>query len=73
MNALKFVALALIAAGALSLAYGGFSYNKDETVVKLGSLEISAQEKKRVNVPVWAGIAAIAIGALVLVSGNRKG
>lgn len=73
MNAIKFVALALIAAGALGLAYGGFSYTKDKTVVKLGSLEVSAKEKERVNVPIWAGIAAIVIGAAVLASGNRKG
>jgi TRAP-type C4-dicarboxylate transport system permease small subunit len=72
MNATRLVALALIVAGALGLAYGGFSYTKDTTVVKLGPLEISAKEKERVNVPRWLGIGAIAVGGLLLAVGGRK-
>lgn len=72
MNATRLVALALIVAGALGLAYGGFSYTKDTTVVKLGPLEISAKEKERVNVPLWLGIGAIAVGGLLLAVGGRK-
>ena len=73
MNTTKIVAIALIVAGILALAYGGFSYTKDTTVVKLGTLEISAKEKKTVNVPMWAGIGAIAVGGLLLVMGSKKG
>jgi len=73
MNATRIVGIVLIAAGALGLAYGGFSYTKDTTAVKLGPLELSVQEKKTVNVPVWAGIAAIVVGGLLLVAGGRKG
>lgn len=72
MNSIKLVAVALIVAGVLGLAYGGFSYTKDTTVVKLGPLEISAKEKERVNVPMWAGIGAIAVGGLLLVLGGKK-
>ena len=62
-----------IIAGILGLAYGGFSYTKDSTVVKIGTLEISAKEKKTVNVPMWAGIGAIVVGGLLLVMGSKKG
>ncbi|SFD73930.1 hypothetical protein [Paracidovorax konjaci] len=72
MNATRLVAIALIVAGALGLAYGGFSYTKDTTVVKLGPLEISAKEKETVNIPLWLGIGAIAVGGLLLVVGGRK-
>lgn len=68
----KWLGIALIVAGTLGLLYGGFSYTKDTTVVKLGPIEISAKEKERVNVPMWAGIGAIAIGALLLVAGGSK-
>lgn len=71
MNAIKLVAIALIVAGALGLAYGGFSYTKDTTAVKLGSVELSVKEKETVNVPVWAGIAAIVAGGLLLVFGGK--
>jgi len=73
MNAARVVGIVLIVAGVLALAYGSFSYTKDTTAVKLGPLELSVKEKQTVNVPVWAGIGAIAIGALLLVVGGRKG
>ena len=72
MNAIKMFAIALIVVGTLGLAYGGFSYTKDTTVVKLGSVELTAKEKETVNIPMWAGIAAIFAGGLMLVVGNRK-
>ena len=71
MNAIKLVAIALIVAGALGLAYGGFSYTRDTTAVKLGSVELSVKEKETVNVPIWAGIAAIVAGGLLLVFGGK--
>ena len=73
MNPVKLVAIALIVVGALGLAYGGFSYTKDTTVVKLGPLELSAKEKQTVNVPMWAGIGAIVVGGLILVLAGKKG
>jgi len=74
MNATKIVAIALIVAGLLALVYGGFSYTKDTTAVKLGPLELSVKENKTVNVPMWAGVGAIVVGALLLGfgGGNRK-
>lgn len=73
MNTIKLVAIALIVAGALGLVYGGFSYTKDTTAVKLGPIELSVKEKKSVNVPVWAGIGAIVAGGVMLVLGSKKG
>ncbi|OIR00190.1 hypothetical protein GALL_176470 [mine drainage metagenome] len=72
MNPIKLVAIALIVAGTLGLIYGGFSYTKNTTVVKLGPVELSAKEKKTVNIPLWAGVAAIGVGGLLLVLGNKK-
>jgi len=73
MNPIKLVAIILIVAGALALAYGGFSYTKDTTAVKLGPIELSVKEKETVNVPLWAGVAAIVAGGLLLVLGGKKG
>ena len=72
MNPVKVVAIILIIAGILGLAYGGFSYTKDTTVVKLGPLEVSAKEKQTVNVPMWAGVGAIVVGGLLLVFGGKR-
>lgn len=72
MNTIRMIAVALIIAGTLGLAYGGFSYTKDTTVVKVGSIELTAKEKETVNIPLWAGIAAIFAGGVLLVIGNKK-
>jgi len=73
MSPIKIVAVLLIVAGVLGLAYGGFSYTKDTTVVKLGPVEISAKERQTVNVPLWVGIGAIVVGGLLLVLDRKQG
>ena len=54
-----FVPITVVGYLYLGLTYGGFSYTKDTTAVKLGPLELSVQEKETVNLPLWVGIAAI--------------
>lgn len=73
MNATRIVAIALIVAGLLALVYGGFSYTKDTTAVKLGPFELSVKEKKTVDVPIWLGVGAVVVGGLLLVLGGKKG
>jgi hypothetical protein len=72
MNTNQIIAIVLIVAGILGLAYGGFSYDKETTGAKLGPIELRVTEKKTVNIPLWVGIGAIAAGGLLLVLGNRK-
>jgi multisubunit Na+/H+ antiporter MnhB subunit len=71
MNGLKALAAVLIVAGVLALVYGGFSYTREDTAVKLGPLELKVEQKETVNVPVWAGVGAIAAGVLLLAFGGR--
>jgi uncharacterized membrane protein len=67
MNAQKIAGILLIVAGALALAYGGFSYTKETHTADVGPLHLSIAEKERVNLPVWAGLGAILVGGLLLV------
>ena len=73
MKPIKLAALVLITAGVLALVYGGFTYTKESHDVKVGPIEFSVKEKESVNVPVWAGVGAIAVGAFLLLVGGRKG
>ena len=66
MNAVKMLGIVLILAGALSLIYGGFTYTQSTQQAKLGPIELSIQDKETVNIPIWAGVGALAAG-LVLV------
>lgn len=67
MNALKIVAILLIAAGIVGLLYGGITYTKSTHDAKIGPLELSIKDKETVNIPVWAGVAAIVVGGALLV------
>ncbi len=72
MNPTKLIGIILIAAGCLGLVYGGFSYTKETTGVKLGSLELKIQEKETVTVPLIVSAGAIAVGVFLLVAVGRK-
>jgi len=72
MNSIKLAAIVLIVAGVLGLGYGSFSYTKQTHDIKMGPIEMSVKEKGTINVPVWAGVGAIAIGAALLLLGGRR-
>lgn len=72
MNTTQIIAIVLIIAGALSLGYGQFSYTKETHQAKIGPIELSVKEKETVNVPVWLGGGAIALGVVLLVAGGRR-
>lgn len=72
MNAQKMVAIVLIVAGGLGLAYGGFSYTKETHKAELGPIQMSIDEKQQVNIPVWAGIGMLTVGGLLLVVGKNS-
>ena len=44
MNTNKLIGIILIVAGCLGLAYGGFTYTKETSAVKLGPIELKVQE-----------------------------
>ena len=72
MNAIQVTAIVLMVVGALGLMYGSFSYTKDTHEAKVGPIELSVKDKETVNVPVWAGVGAIALGGMLLVFGSKK-
>ncbi len=72
MNAVKIAAIVLIVAGVLGLVYGSFTYTKHTHEAKLGPIELSVKDRQTVNVPVWAGVGAIAIGGALLLFGSKK-
>jgi hypothetical protein len=68
MNSIKMLAIVLMIAGGLGLLYGGFSYTKETHQTKIGPIELSVKDTERVNIPVWAGLAAMVAGAILLLS-----
>lgn len=73
MNIVKVIGVLLIIAGVLGVDFSSFSFTKETHEAKLGPIELSVKEKQTVNIPVWASVAAIVVGGVLLVAGGRKG
>ena len=71
MNPTKMIGIILIVAGGLGLAFGGFSYTKETTGMKVGPLELKVQEKQTVNVPLIISAGGMILGVFLLVVGKK--
>lgn len=71
MNPIKILALVLIVAGGLGLAYGSFTYTKETHKAVVGPIEMAVKDTQTVNVPIWASSAALAVGVALLIFGGK--
>ncbi|MGH2361064.1 MAG: DUF3185 domain-containing protein [bacterium] len=73
MKATLIVGIALMVFGIVALAVGGFTYTEKESVVQLGPLEVTAQEKKKFPIsPAAAGVMIAGGLVLVVVGASRR-
>lgn len=73
MNLTRFVSLTLIAIGVLALVYGGFTYTRVTREAKVGSMEVSWNDRDTVQIPVWLGVGCVVAGSgLLLATSVRK-
>jgi len=68
----KIVGVVLIVLGVAALVWGGFTYTKESHDAKLGPIEFSLKDKERIAVPTWASVAAVGVGAALLLVGRRR-
>ena len=69
---MKIVGVVLVVLGVLALVYGGIGYNKQHTVLEVGSIKATATEHKEMSVsPIVGGIALLA-GAVLLVTSRKR-
>ena len=72
MNGLTSLAVVLMIAGGLGLAYGGFSYTKETHTADLGALHLSVDEEQRVNIPMGVVLGALLLGGILLAAGRKR-
>lgn len=70
MRPLGWIGVFLIVAGAVVAAMGGIGYTKNRTDVEVGPIKVQASEKG--TVPPIAGLAAIAVGVVLVVTGRKR-
>ena len=72
MKPLAFAGPVLIGLGIAALVVGRFSYTTEKTVIDMGPITASVDEKRSVDIPDIAGIAAIVAGALLVFLGRKS-
>jgi hypothetical protein len=70
---MKLIGIVLVGLGILALIYGGITYNKSNTVLEMGSMNITATEKKNIPIPAILGVTVLLGGVGLLVYGSRRG
>lgn len=68
----KTIGIIMIIIGALMLIWTGFSFTRQETIVEIGSLEVTADKKETVNWPPYVGGAVLVVGFVLLLSSRRR-
>jgi hypothetical protein len=71
MNIVKILGILLLVGGLLGLSYGGFSYMTQTHRADVGPIHLSVSERQTVNVPLWASLAAVVGGLLLLVTARK--
>jgi uncharacterized membrane protein YidH (DUF202 family) len=69
---MKSLGIVLLLIGVLALAYGGISYNRNHTVLEVGSMNITATEHRTIPLPVVLGALVLIGGTALLVVDRRR-
>jgi uncharacterized membrane protein YidH (DUF202 family) len=69
---MKNLGLVLAILGIVALVYGGISYNRQKTVLEVGSLKVTATEHRSVPIPAVVGVIALIGGVAMLLYKPRS-
>ncbi|SFU54080.1 hypothetical protein [Pseudoduganella namucuonensis] len=72
MNGIKIIGIVLIVAGLLGGVLGGFSFTQETHKASVGPINLSVAEEKKVNVPLWASVAAVIAGIALVATGSKR-
>jgi hypothetical protein len=67
----KTIGIVLIAAGAIALVWGGFSYTTKDTVIDAGPIQVTREKTHTLPVAPIAG-AIVLVGGVVILAAGKK-
>lgn len=72
VSARRIAGAVLVAFGIIALLWGGISWTERETIVDIGPIEATAEERETIPLPPVLGGIALAAGALLLFLPSRR-
>lgn len=69
---MKTIGFVLVAVGILALIYGGIGFNRDRTVLDMGSMSVTASERHDYRIPTAAGVLVLIGGVTMLMTSRRR-
>ncbi|MFN7983037.1 MAG: hypothetical protein U0Q11_14360 [Vicinamibacterales bacterium] len=68
---MKLIGIVLIVIGLAGLAWGGFSFTHQKTVVDAGPIELKADKRESIPIPPVAGVVCLVAGIAMVVMPRR--
>ncbi len=65
------IGIVLIVVGLAGLAWGGFSFTRQKTVVDAGPIELKADKRESIPIPPVAGVVCLVAGIAMVVMPRR--
>jgi hypothetical protein len=69
---MKVIGIVLAVIGVIALIYGGFNYNRDRTVLQMGSMKVTDSEHRSIPIPAVVGLGVLIGGVALVVVGQRR-
>ena len=69
---MKILGVALVILGLIVLVFGGMGYNRERTVLHMGSMNATVTEHHTVPIAPVAGVALLAGGVVLLVVAGKR-
>lgn len=69
---MKVLGIILIVVGLIGLLWGGITWTDRETVLDVGPVQVTTEDRDRLPLPPVAGGICVAVGAALLIAGSRR-
>ena len=74
MTPARIAGIVLIVIGLIGFVWGGISWTEEKTIVDLGPIQATAQDRETIPItPVVSGIAVVAGIVLLVIPGRKRG
>lgn len=68
---MRIVGIVLLIIGIVGIAWGGFSWTRQKTVVDAGPIQVKTDKRESLPIPPIAGVVCLIAGGALLVTGRR--